>query len=187
MGDVEKLICVVGMPGAGKSIVSKTLAEYFNTEVILMGDVVRAEARRRGIGKDLKSMMKFAEELRKKYGKAAVAKLTINHLKRLKINKNIIIIDGVRSLDEINEFRRHFKHVIIVAVHTSPRRRFQRLQSRGRPDDPKTWEEFQLRDKKELEFGIGSAIALADIMIVNEDKDVNELIKEVRTIASRLG
>ncbi len=187
MSDIVKLICVVGMPGAGKSIVSKTLAEYFSTKVVLMGDVVRAEARRRGIGKDLKSMMKFAEELRKEYGKAAVAKLTINYLKNLKINQSTVIIDGVRSLDEIDEFRKHFKHVIIVAVHTSPKKRFQRLQRRGRPDDPKTWEEFQLRDKKELEFGIGNVIALADIMIVNEDKDVNELIKEVRTIASRLG
>ncbi len=186
MAQIRKVICVVGMPGAGKSIVSKALAEALNTQVISMGDVVRYEASRRGIGKDLISMMKFAEELRRMYGKDAVAKLTVLYIRKLNIGKEVLIIDGVRSLSEVEVFRRNFNDVAIVAIHSSPKTRFRRLKERGRPDDPKTWDEFRLRDEKELKFGIGNVIALADYMVVNEDKEISELIREVKDIAHRL-
>ena len=58
--------------------------------------------------------------------------------------------------------------VAIVAVHSSPETRYERLVARGRSDDPKSWEEFADRDARELGVGIGDVIALAQEMLVNE-------------------
>ncbi len=169
------LICVTGMPGSGKSVVVEGIAEEFGYPVLSMGDVVREEARRRGVKRDLKSMMKFAKRLREEMGPAAVAELTSRRIRNM--SSEVVVIDGVRSLDEITRFSKEGL-VIIVAVHASPRTRFERLVRRGRPDDPNDWRDFQERDFKELSFGIGSVIALADIMIVNEGRDISDIKKE---------
>ena len=42
------LVCVVGMPGSGKSLVSQ-VARELGFDVVVMGDAVREEAKRRGI------------------------------------------------------------------------------------------------------------------------------------------
>ncbi len=171
-------ICVTGMPGAGKSIISGEIARALKAPLIIMGDVVREEASRRGVGRDLKSMMDFARRLREELGPCAVAELTLRKVNSPEFSRHkVLVIDGVRSLDEIGRFESAGK-VIVVAVHASPRRRFERLVRRGRPDDPKTWEEFRERDYRELSFGIGSVIALADVMVVNEHDDVSVIKSE---------
>jgi len=173
------LICVTGMPGSGKSVVSRIISTILNAKVISMGDVVREEASRRGIPQDIMSMTKFAEELRRKYGKDIVARMTLKYIEDRGLS-GIIIIDGVRSLDEVKVFNSYGK-VIIVAVHASPKTRYERLRSRGRGDDPKDWNEFLVRDNRELSFGIGNVIALADIMIINESKSLEDLRNEVES------
>ncbi len=169
------LICVTGMPGSGKSVVVEGIAEEFGYPVLSMGDVVREEARRRGVKMDLKSMMEFAKRLREEMGPAAVAELTSRRIRNT--GSEVVVIDGVRSLDEVTRFSKEGS-VIIVAVHASPKTRFERLVRRGRPDDPNDWRDFRERDLKELSFGIGSVIALADIMIVNEGRDISDIKKE---------
>jgi len=170
------------MPGSGKSVVSRALGKLAK-RVVSMGDAVREEARRRGLPTDLRTMMELAQRLREERGPAAVAKLVLEMLE----DEGTYVIDGVRSLHEIDVFR-EFGNVIIVAVHASPRTRFSRLSTRGRRDDPKSWEEFVARDMKELGFGIGGVIALADVMVVNEDKSpeevANEALEAVRRVLS---
>ncbi|OYT48528.1 MAG: dephospho-CoA kinase [Desulfurococcales archaeon ex4484_42] len=167
------------MPGSGKSVVSRIISSILNAKVISMGDVVREEAARRGMPQDIKSMTKFAEELRRKYGKDIVARMTLKYIEDRGLS-GIIVIDGVRSLDEVKVFN-SYGNVIIVAVHASPRTRYERLRNRGRRDDPKDWNEFLIRDNKELSFGIGNVIALADIMIINESKSLEDLRNEVES------
>lgn len=166
------LVCVTGMPGSGKSMVSESLGRLAK-KVVSMGDAVREEARRRGLPTDLRTMMELAQRLREERGPAAVAGLVI----RMMEGEGIYVVDGVRSLHEIDAFRK-YGEVLIVAVHASPRTRFSRLSTRGRRDDPRSWEEFVARDMRELGFGIGDVIALADVMVVNEDKTPEEVAKE---------
>ncbi len=171
-------VCVTGMPGAGKSIVSEGIAHGLKAPLLIMGDVVREEARRRGVGSDLRSMMEFAKRLREELGPHAVAELTLRKARSPGLSKyKVLVIDGIRSLDEVRRFETEGR-VIIVAVHASPRKRFERLARRGRPDDPKTWSDFRERDYRELSFGIGSVIALADIMVVNECDDASVIRSE---------
>jgi len=74
--------------------------------------------------------------------------------------------------------------VSVVAVHASPRTRYERLISRGRSDDPKNWEDFAERDLRELSVGIGNVIALAEEMLVNEGS-VDELKAASELVVSK--
>ena len=161
----KQIIAITGMPLAGKTEISK-VAEKLGLPVISMGDAVRREALKRGITLDGESIGRLMLQLRKEMGPDAVAKICSNIIEE--INNDIVVVEGVRSLHEINYFKSKFNKIIIVAVHASPRIRFQRGLLRGREDDPKTFNEFEKRDLRELDVGIGSVIALADYMIINE-------------------
>ncbi len=155
-----KVIGVVGMPGSGKGVVTK-VAEDMDIAIIRMGDVVREEAKKRK-----KDVGKVAIMLRREYGDSFIAKTCVDRIKKLNINK--IMIEGIRSLDEVETFKNNFEDFKVIAIHSSPKTRFRRLKRRNRVDDPKNILEFKERDERELGFGIGDAIATSDYMIVNE-------------------
>jgi len=174
---VERLIvCVAGMPGSGKSVFSRTAAEM-GFPVLVMGDVVREEAARLGLEPTPENLSRVARMLRERYGPDVVAVRTAEKMRGL---EGLVVVDGVRSLDEVRVFRR-MGRVVIVAVHASPRTRFRRILARRRPGDPSTWEEFVARDMMELGFGLGSVIALADYMLVNEG-GLEEFRREARRL-----
>jgi dephospho-CoA kinase len=175
------LVLVTGMPGSGKTLVSG-VARELGIPVYVMGDVVREEARRRGLEPTPENLNLVAMLLRREYGDTVVAERTAEKI--LADNPGIAVVDGVRSLREVEVFRR-LGEVVVVAVHASPRTRFERLRRRRRPGDPRTWEEFMRRDMTELGFSLGSVIALADYMLVNE-ADPHLVRERARRLLSRL-
>jgi dephospho-CoA kinase len=101
------------------------------------------------------------------------------------VQPGLVVVEGLRSLDEVEAFKRVF-NVAVLAVHSPPEQRFQRLLKRKRSDDPRNMEEFRERDYRELAVGVGSVIALADNMIVNDSTieafrlKLNSFYEEVR-------
>jgi dephospho-CoA kinase len=130
-----------------------------------MGDVIRELAKQKGLEPTRENMGHLAEEIRKG-GPDAVARRCMEMLK--KGPEGLTVVDGIRSLAEVNTFKDEFD-VVLIALWASPLSRYKRLARRGRSDDPKTWEEFKDRERRELGFGIGDAIASSDYMIKNDD------------------
>jgi dephospho-CoA kinase len=162
----DKLVVgLAGMPGSGKSVVVN-VARNFGYGVVVMGDEVREEAKRRGLDPTLENLGRLMLELRRVEGENAIAIRCIPKI--LEDAHRKIIVDGVRSLAEVKEFRKNFEKFVLVALHSSPETRFRRLYNRQRSDDPKNWEAFLERDMRELNVGLGSTIAMAEYMIVNE-------------------
>ena len=159
------VIGVAGMPGAGKAAL-RSAAESMSLPVVIMGDEIRDETKRRGLEPTPENIGKVMLMLREEEGLTAVAKRCIPKIDASK--SDIVFVDGLRSLHEVDEFKKHFSHVSLVAVHSSPEARFQRLSKRKRSDDPEGWDVFYQRDLRELSVGQGNVIALADYMIVNE-------------------
>jgi len=176
------VIGVAGMPGAGKSILEE-VAKEMGCAIVVMGDEIREEAKRRKLEPTPENLGKIMLMLRKEEGADVVARRCIPKVKNAK--ENVVVIDGVRSLEEANEFRKHFPKFTMIAIHASPETRFQRLFQRKRSDDPEGWETFMERDSRELSVSLGNAIATADYMIVNEGpkeqlrKKVREVLKSV--------
>ncbi|MEM2841754.1 MAG: AAA family ATPase [Thermoproteota archaeon] len=161
----KKLILITGLPGSGKSTFAKNLA-VAGAKVLIMGDVVRDEALKRGISRDIKSMANFMVWLRKEHGEQYIAKAICDKVSQL--DDELIVVDGVRSFAEVNYFRSKFEKVLLVAIVSSAEKRFSRLKARGRRDDPDTLEELKRRDETELLVGVGSVIEGADITVVND-------------------
>ena len=175
------VVCVVGMPGSGKSLVS-SVARELGFDVVVMGDAVRKVAEERGIEPRGEEMRKLMKALRREGGPAVVAELCFPLIDAA---GPLVLVDGIRSLHEVEAFRRRYGSAVLIAVHSSPKTRFERLRARGREDDPKSWEEFRKRDEVELQVGIGSAIALADYVLVNEGT-LEELEGAARELLEKL-
>ena len=62
-----KIICLTGMPGSGKSVVAN-VARSMGIPVLVMGDVVRDEAKKRGIELTPDNLTRLALQLRKEHG-----------------------------------------------------------------------------------------------------------------------
>src|SRR5437870_2611737 len=128
------IVAITGMPGAGKSTAAKAL-ENFGMKRVVMGDVIREETKRRGLVADEKNTGEVMKDLRKKYGEGAVAELSLNSIGKAK--PELLVVDGIRSLTEIEAFGRAGR-VLLLAIHASRERRFSLLKERGRSDDPIT-------------------------------------------------
>jgi dephospho-CoA kinase len=161
----KMVVGVAGMPGSGKATV-KAIAEDMGYSVVVMGDEIRQETRRRGLEPTPENIGKVMLQLRAEEGAATVARRCIPKIEDAKTN--IVFADGVRSLKEADEFKKNFQNFALIAVHSSPETRFQRLSRRKRSDDPEGWNVFSQRDLRELSVGQGDVIAVADYMIVNE-------------------
>ena len=174
------IIAITGMPGTGKALASN-VARELGLPVYVLGDVIRNEAKAKGILPTGENLGKLMLEIRKKEGKGIVARKLIPIIK--KERNKFVIVEGIRSLEEVKELR-NFCNVVILGIHSSPVQRFQRLSKRGRSDDPKSWNDFAERDERELKVGIGNVIALSDFMILNDstiDKFKNRINSHLKS------
>ena len=175
----EKIVVgVTGMPGAGKATV-KDIVQKMGYPVVVMGDEIREEAKRRKLKPTPENIGMVMLRLREEEGPYAVAKRCIPKIEKAK--GSVVVVDGIRSLHEVEEFKSHFPGFTTISIHASPGTRFQRLFRRKRSDDPKGWETFMRRDLRELSVGIGDAIATADYMIVNEGTKA-QLRRKIREV-----
>lgn len=180
--DDKLVICLAGMPGSGKSIIVEVAKER-GYDIVVMGDVIREEAERRRLEPNPENLGRIMLELRRSEGKAVIAKRCIPKIEETAKSK--VVVDGVRSLSEVEEFRESFPKFSFIAVHASPETRFSRVYRRRRSDDPENWKVFHERDMRELNVGLGNAISMAEYVIVNEG-ELEALKEKVREILKRV-
>ncbi|MFQ6060365.1 MAG: AAA family ATPase [Thermoplasmata archaeon] len=176
----QKVICITGMPGSGKEEFLK-VARGMGFTIVRMGDLVREEARRRGLELDDQSVGGLANEEREKHGRGIWAQRTLP-----RIEGNLVIIDGIRGIDEIEVYRRAYPGTLsIVSIEASASTRFERIKRRKRKDAAFTREQFDDREERERKWGIEEAMAEADYTIHNEgslreyQKEVERVLKEI--------
>ena len=168
------IICLTGMPGAGKSTIASSLKEK-GFPVITMGDVVREEANRQNLEPTDYNLGSLMLKLRRDLGPGAIAHLILRKMERdYNNNIDVIIIDGIRSMPEV-EVLKSIGYVKLLAIHASTNTRFTYTKERARPDCPSSIQNFVVRDKRELTVGISEAIALADETLSNNDLTIEEL------------
>jgi dephospho-CoA kinase len=176
--NADKLVVgLAGMPGSGKSLVVDAAREL-GYAIVVMGDVIREETTERGLDLTPQNVGKVMLELRAEGGNTVVASKCIPKIEGQASAR--VIVDGLRSLYEVDAFKEHFAKFSVAAVHASPETRFDRLFSRGRSDDPDEWEVFHERDMRELSVGLGNVIAMAEELIVNDKsaEEAKDAIKE---------
>ena len=179
-----KIIAFTGMPCSGKSVAVQ-IAKDMHIPVIRMGDMVWAEVRNRGLSLKEKNVGKIADQMRKDFGMDIWAKKTLEKISVLEKTKSIII-DGIRNIEEIDTFKKKLgKDFIIIAVTASDKTRQERFLNRGREDDSSDIQDLKDRDKRELNWGLGTVIASADIIVPNEN-GIQEFRREIKSILNKM-
>ena len=178
---MKLIVAITGMPGAGKSTATSALVNS-GWKRVVMGDVVREETAKRGFEPNAKNTGKVMKLLRKERGPAAVAELCLESMASAGARK--VVVDGIRSMAEVEAFRKKAK-VLLIAIHASPSRRFELLKARGRGDDPLSYGMFAARDRRELDVGIGESIAMADDTVSNQLNTPAKLAVEVQKVVER--
>ena len=166
------------MPGSGKSTIASKLKER-GYEIFSLGDGVRAEAKKQNLEPTGKNLGKLMLELREKNGPGAIAELLKNSIQNS--THEIIIIDGVRSIHEINVIKKT-GNVKLLAVIASANTRFVFLSERKRSDDPLTRDKFEERDNREISVGLQEIIQLADESIENNNVTIEQIVDSATKI-----
>ncbi len=171
-----QVLAFVGAPAAGKTEAA-SVAKTLGIPIVTMGDVVRAELRRRGLPLSDENAGKIASQLRVQEGMDAIAKRCIPHIRAIAGKKAVIVIDGIRGISEVETFKKEFgTDFRLVRVEAPLNLRYERIKTRGRGDDSLSIEEFKAREERENGWGMGEAMKNADKVITNTGS--RELFKE---------
>ncbi|MFB6300178.1 MAG: AAA family ATPase [Halobacteriales archaeon] len=161
------VIGLVGLPGSGKSEAA-AVAEECSIPVITMGDVIRAECRERGLDPE-EHHGRVAQTLRAEHGPAAIADRSIPMIRDALATNDVVLVDGIRSDVEVDRFVEAFGgEFTLVSIEAPFETRAERIDARGRDKGAdEGGESLADRDDRELGFGMGDAMAQADIVIEN--------------------
>ena len=180
MPKTSLIVCLTGMPGSGKTTVAEALASD-GFQIISMGDVIREEAKRQGLPLNDVSLGKLMLKLRKELGLGAIAHLIVRKMQHHE--SSLVAIDGLRSTAEVDVLKKH-GIVKVLGIHAPKEARFRFLKERKRTDAPTSQDEFDIRDKREIDVGIGEAISFSDSIITN-DGTIKDLQKRALEIVNR--
>jgi dephospho-CoA kinase len=175
------VIGTVGLPGSGKSEAA-TVARGLDIPVVTMGDVIRQACRDRGLD-PATHHGEMARTLREENGPDAIAQRSLPRIREHLADSETVLVDGIRSDVEVERFVEAFGEEFLLVEITAPdEERAERLDLRGRDASAEAGgESIEKRDERELGFGMGEAMAVADCTVRN-DGTLEAFHERVRTL-----
>lgn len=165
---MTRVVAVCGMPGSGKGEFAAHL-EGTGVPVVSMGDMIRAEVRRRGLDEAPHVFGEVAAELRAEHGEDVLAVRLCDRVDELLLNHALVLIEGLRGTAEDAVFSARWNEDYrTVAIVANAELRFARIQQRGRSEDGDR-EAFETRNQRELGWGLDVLMDEADDVLSNED------------------
>ncbi|MBI3261204.1 AAA family ATPase [Candidatus Berkelbacteria bacterium] len=163
---MEKLIIgITGLHATGKD----TGANYLKTKGFVhvsLSQIIRVEARRRGMSSSRNEFLKLGNLLRRERGPGVLAELALERVGA----KDKIVITGIRAVGEVKHLRKSGRFVLVELI-ADPEVRLKRLKKRGRKDERSITVDEMLR-REQLEnsndpnaMQLHKVIAMADKVI----------------------
>jgi len=179
-----RVIGTVGLAGSGKSEAA-AMARELGVPVVTMGDVIRQECRDRGLD-PATHHGEVATTLREENGPAAIAERSLPIVRDALEESDRVLVDGIRSDVEVERFRGAFgEDFELISIEAPFEARAERLDLRGRDATVEEGgESLEGRDERELGFGMGEAMAMADQVVENTDslERFHERIRAILTV-----
>ncbi|MDQ5971973.1 MAG: hypothetical protein QG553_132 [Patescibacteria group bacterium] len=173
-----KLIGLSGTNGAGKDSVGEVLAKKHGWLFISVSDLLREEARRRGLPIEREVLRTISAEWRREHGLGVLVDKAVDQFNEAKGKYRGVVAIPMRNVGEAE--RVHELGGTLVWVDADPKVRYQRIFSRKRSDeDNKTFEEFMAEEAAEMTqsgdeatLNMSGVKAICDIFLQNNGDDI---------------
>lgn len=146
MNNVIKYIGVTGLPGSGKGEFIRILGEILTKHGIdlryySLSDELRDEARRRSLAVERPVLRSVANELRLKFGGGILSSMLCKKISQAIASdpphaRTVIIIDAIRTPDEVSELRSQLGgNFVLTALEAPLETLIERVSGRARFDE----------------------------------------------------
>lgn len=174
-------IAFVGLPAVGKDVVSDYIAKKYSLKHISSGDIVRDYVKTNNLGGlERENLRIVANKMRSKFGGDILVKIAFEK------SADNIVLSGLRSIEEINTFKKFGGKVI--SINAPLKTRYELAKIRRRIDDNISFKEFKKNEGKEYSNldinsqNIYKVIQMADDKIINDGSLQELLIKSEKIV-----
>ncbi len=177
-----KIVVLSGLPLSGKTTYAKIIGPKYNMPLYETGTEVLEEVTSRGFEFTPENIKKVTDEC-KKISDSFFTERLMKKIDKLPADVPGAFISGIRAVSEVEILRKHYgdDNVFVIAFHTSMKTRFKRLDNPDRIEETKgakakedallrNFDNFLARNKKELGYGVGDVIALAEYVMSTENR-----------------
>lgn len=180
---MNKIVAIVGMCGAGKSVASDLLEEM-GYQKVYFGGVTMDKLKEANLEITPENEKYMREKLRADLGMGAYAIVLLPKIIE-NFSKGNTVLDGLYSWDELKILRNELgDNLAVIAVTADRDLRYSRLAAR--PVRPFTIEQAEARDIAEIENSAkGGPIAMADYYIDN-NHDIETYKKRLLEIIEQI-
>ncbi len=179
-----KVIVILGLPLSGKTTHAKILVDELNIPLVETGTFVYKAVADRGLEPIPENVVKVAGEC-KAISDSCFTEMALEYAQEHYKDNEAIFMSGVKAQSEVDHLVNSLgkNNVFLVSFHASAETRHGRLLNKDRKEEStkagaKGVEDvamandksrFDLRDNKELSYGLGRLMALADFVVNTED------------------
>ncbi len=180
------IIGLTGSIAAGKDTAVDYLCKKQEFKIYTISDAVKREVVKLELEITRENMQNVGNSGREKYGAGYWAR---HILEETNLNENIII-NGVRHPGEITEIKK-FPNSCIIAINSPREIRYERMLSRKKSSDPRSYTDFlkvderDLNEGTELGFRVAECMELADHLIVN-DGDLESFYEKINNFYNKI-
>ncbi len=181
-----KVIILVGLPLSGKSSHARKLGDLENIPLVETGTFVYKAVEERGLEATVENIVKVAGEC-KKESDSYFTERAIEFIEKNYKSEPVVFLSGIKARSEYELVKEKVgeTNVFLISFHASADTRHGRLTNVDRQEASKEQGEskatedlamardrsrFDLRDSKELGYGLGELMALADFVVNTEDR-----------------
>lgn len=180
-----KLIGIAGTDGSGKDSLGQILADGHGWQFISVTDILREEAKKRGIRLGRDTLRQISSEWRREHG---LGILVDKAMKMYDSSRAGLVIASLRNPGEAD--RVHELGGKVIWVDADPRVRYERIKNRNRgSEDDVTFDEFLAEEKAQSSHqGDEATLSLeevknkADLFIENSGDDIEAFKAEAEKI-----
>ena len=170
----------VGPFASGKDLSKKYLEEKYDATSHRFSTMLRDVLNRLYIPITRENLQDISLDLRNRFGGDTLARVIKEDAKN--DENNIVVIDGVRRLDDIAHLK-DLPNFYLISIDADPEIRYKRMLSRNENtgDDKKTFEEFLEDGRREAELEIPTVMEQANYKIDNNGS-IEDLYKQIDKI-----
>ncbi len=173
----KMILAFAGKLASGKAVCQQYITEKYNADNTRFSTSLRDVLQRLHLPISRENLQNLSLDLRNRFGSDVLARTIAEDVKNSQ--KDIVVIDGIRRLDDINNLK-GLPGFHLISVDASPEKRYERMKERNENagDDKKSFADFLRDEAGESELQIPAVMAAANFHLDNNG-DLEQLHEQI--------